>query len=268
MDDTADGGNSPRTIEAVDKTCRIVEAVHELGGAGVTELAERLDISKGTIHTHLATLSRNGFIVKDGDTYRVSLRFLDIGEDAKIGSQIYQVARPEIRELAEQTNTRTQITIEEFGMVVVLAIERGEHTIPAPTRIGKRDYMHCIASGKAILAHLPEERVRRIVRHHGLPARTPNTIVDEDDLMGELAEIRDRGYAYNDEEKIKGLRAVGVTIRNDSGTVLGAVSASGATSKMKGSRYREEIPEALLSVANTIEFNIRVEEGQFETSTY
>lgn len=268
MNNTAASRNMPRRIEAVDKTCRIIEAVHQLDGAGVTELAERLDISKGTIHTHLATLSQNGFIVRDDGTYRVSLRFLDIGEDAKNGTQIYEIAKPEMKQLAEQTNTRTQITTEEFGMVVVLAIERGEHAIPAPTRIGKRDFPHCIASGKAMLAHMSKERVEDIVRRHGLPARTPNTITDEETLFEELAEIRDRGYAYNDEEKIKGLRAVGVPIRNDDGTILGAISASGATSRMKDGRFREEIPESLLDVANTVEFNIRMEEGQFEESRY
>lgn len=268
MDDIPNTEDSPRTIEAVDKTCRIIQSVHRLSGAGVTELADHLDISKGTIHTHLTTLHRNGFIVKDGDTYRASLRFLDIGEDVKKGLRIYEIAKPEIRELAKRTNTRIQITTEEYGMVVALAIERGEHTIPAPTPVGGRDYAHCIAAGKAILAGMPDERVREIVRYHGLPARTPNTIVDEDELFEELAEIRDRGYAFNDEEKIKGLRAIGVAIQDDSGEVLGAISASGATSRMKGDRYHEEIPEALLDLANTIEFNLRIGEDRFDGSTY
>lgn len=252
-------GDSPRTVAAVDKTCKILEAIHTLEGAGVTELAEHLDISKGTVHTHLATLNENGFVVKNGTTYRPSLRFLDIGEDVKNGHRLYQVAKDEIEELAEETDTRVQISVEEFGYVVPIAIALGEHAIAPPTRVGKREYLHCIASGKAILAHLPQERVEEIIDRHGLPARTPNTITEPDALFEELERVRDEGVAYNDEEKIEGLRAVGAAIRSDTGRVLGSVSASGPISGMKGTRFREEIPDAVSNVANTIELNIRVE---------
>lgn len=251
---------SPRTVEAVDKACRIIDALQSLDGAGVTELADKLDISKGTIHTHLSTLNKNGFVVKDGTTYRPSLRFLDIGEDIKNSRQLYQIAQTEIEELAAETDTRVQISTEEFGVLVVLDIARSEHAIEAPTRVGKRDYLHCIAAGKAILAHLPQERIEAIIDRHGLPARTPNTITDPADLLEELEEVRREGIAFNDEEKIKGLRAVGAPVRSDTGDVLGSISASGPTSGMEGDRFRSEIPRAVSNVANTIELNIRVEQ--------
>jgi len=253
-------GEAPRTVAAVDKTCKILEAIHTLEGAGVTELADHLDISKGTVHTHLATLNENGFVVKKDTTYRPSLRFLDIGEDVKNDRQLYQVAQEEIQELAEETDTRVQIGVQEFGYVVPIAIALGEHAIAPPTRVGKREYLHCIASGKAILAHLPQERVEEIIDQHGLPARTPYTITEPDELYEELERVREEGVAFNDEEKIEGLRAVGAAILSDTGRVLGSLSASGPISGMKGERFREEIPQAVSNVANTIELNIRVEE--------
>lgn len=261
-------GDAPRTVAAVEKTCRIIEAIHTLEGAGVTELADHLDISKGTVHTHLTTLIEHGFVVKDGTTYRPSLRFLDIGEDVKNAHQLYQVATDEIEELAHETDTRVQISVEEFGYVVPIAIALGEHAIAPPTRVGKREYLHCIASGKAILAHLPQERVEAIIDMHGLPARTPHTITDPDELFEELERVREEGVAFNDEEKIEGLRAVGAVIQSDTGRVLGSISASGPISGMKGERFRTEIPDAVSNVANTIELNIRVEEDSLASIDY
>lgn len=263
MNKTPDDANTPRTIEAVNKACRILRSVHELNGAGVTELANHLDITKGTVHTHLTTLKQNGLIVKEEDTYSASLRFLDIGEDVKNQSKIYKVAKDGIEELAEETDTRTQIAVEESGMAVVLAIRRGEHAIAPPTQVGKRDYLHCIASGKAMLANMPQENVEAIIEQHGLPERTPNTITDPGKLFEELAEIRERGIAFNDQEKMKGLRAVGKAIQDDTGAVIGAISASGPTSGLQGDRFRKEVPGVLSSIAETIELNIRVEKNNW-----
>lgn len=263
-----DTAHSPRTIGAVDKTCQIIDFLHQQNGARVTELAEALDISKGNIHTHLATLRQNEFVVKDGDQYNVSLRFLAIGEDRKNNTRIYEVAKPKIDELATETDTRVQITVEEFGMTVVLAISQGEHTVASPTHIGNRDYLHCVAAGKAMLAHMSRDRVKAIFDQHGLPARTRYTITDLDDLFDELETIRERGVAFNDEEKLLGLRAVGCAICDDEGTVLGAISASGPTNGMQGDRFQTVIPNHLRNVANAIELDIRVEDTKTDVYSY
>lgn len=257
-----------RTVEAVEKTCRILEALHFSEGAGVTELSEELDISKGTVHTHLATLMEHKFVVKEDTTYRPSLRFLEFAERVKNQNLLYQVGNDEIEDLAVATDTRVQLGVSEFGFFVPLAIARSEHATLPPTRVGMREYLHCIASGKAILAYMPQERVEEIIDQHGLPARTPNTITDPDELFEEIERIRDDGVAFNDEEKIEGLRAVGAAIKSDTGEVLGSISASGPTSAMKGDRFREEIPEAVSNLANTIELNIRVEEDSLRPVEY
>jgi DNA-binding IclR family transcriptional regulator len=128
--------------------------------------------------------------------------------------------------------------------------------------------LHCIDSGTAILAHLPQARIEEIIARHGLPARTPNTITDPEELFEEIDEIPRRNTGFNDVEKIEGLRAVGAPIRNDPGEVLGSISASGHTSATKGERFRTEIPEAGSNVANTIELNIRVEQDSIDDVTY
>jgi DNA-binding IclR family transcriptional regulator len=110
--------------------------------------------------------------------------------------------------------------------------------------------------GKAILAHLPESRVHEILDRHGLPEKTEQTITERDALFEELSEIRERGVAFDREERLSGLRCVAVPILSNSSRVEGALSVSGPTSRMQGERFESELPERLRSAANVIELNI------------
>jgi len=268
MNNTNKNSSSPRKVKSVDKACEILDVLHKMDGGGVTELAQRLDITKGTVYTHLHTLRENKFVTKEDGTYQASLRFLDFGEDIRNSKEIYEHGKQEIKELAEETNTRVQLTVEEFGMIVCLAIARGNRRLEPATRVGKRDYMHLAAAGKAMLAEFDEEQVLNIIDRYGLPGRTPNTITDPEELFEELNEIKQRGVAFNDEEKIEGLRSVGVALTDNAGNVLGAISASGPSNAINGEYFTEELPDLVSDVANTIELNRAVETSRPTEVTY
>jgi DNA-binding IclR family transcriptional regulator len=244
------------TVGATETTLRVLETLKGLDGAGVTEVADRLDLPKSTVHNHVSTLLKNEYVVKEGSTYRVGLQFLEFGEYIRNRMPIYEAARPEVEQLAEETGELANLLVEEHGKGVYLCRAKGGQAVRLDTYAGMRVHLHCTALGKAILAHLPEERVREIVDTHGLPARTETTITDEGALMAELEGIRERGFAYDEGERLAGLRCVAAPIRNLEGNALGAISVSGPTSRMKGDRFDEEIPEALTSAANVIELNL------------
>jgi DNA-binding IclR family transcriptional regulator len=252
---------SPRRVKSVRTALEIVGFLEEQQGAGVTEIARHLGLTKGTVHTQLATLREQGFVAKQGEDYFIGLRFLELGENARKRLSVPDVAKRELDKLAEETDTRTQLVVEENGMVICVYLARGPNAILPPTDVGYREYLHCIASGKALLAHLPEERIEWILSKHGLPARTEATITDRDTLFEELAEIRERGYALNDEEKLRGLRAVGAPVLGQDGVPLGAISVSDTARNMDDERFREEMPDRLLGVANIIEVNYNATHG-------
>lgn len=77
---------SKNPVQAVQRTLDIVKCLCDTGGARVTEIANEVGISKGTVHRHLATLEQNGYAVKDGTEYRLGLRFIDLAHHAKTGS--------------------------------------------------------------------------------------------------------------------------------------------------------------------------------------
>jgi DNA-binding IclR family transcriptional regulator len=265
MTDQTAGGDTGRRIQAVETSCAILGALQELDGAGVSELADRLGPSKATIHSHLATLVDNEFVVKRGNTYQISLRFVDMGEHAKTRVDIHQIAAEEVENLASETGEVAQFMVEEHGRGVYLHKARGDRAIHTSSYIGDRKDLHCTALGKAILSQLSAERVDEIVDRHGLSARTDRTVTTRDALSDELAEIRDRGVAFDDEEVLRGLRCIAAPIEHPNGDVQGAISVSGPTNRFKGERFREELPEVVQGAANVINVNA-AQTGRYRSS--
>ncbi|WP_324760458.1 IclR family transcriptional regulator [Haloarcula sp. GH36] len=246
---------SGRRVQAVQISCDILEALRENDGAGVSELAAQLDRSKATIHSHLATLTDNEYVVKHGDTYEISLRFVDIGEYAKNQIDIYEVAKEEVDRLAAETGEVAQFMVEEHGRGVYLHKARGENAIQTASYTGNRKDLHCTALGKAILSQLSTERIDEIIQRHGLPQRTEKTVTSREELFEVLERIREEGVAFDDEEILKGLRCIAAPIEHPTGAIYGAISISGPTSRFKGDRFHEELPEIVQGAANVIEVN-------------
>jgi IclR family acetate operon transcriptional repressor len=244
------------TITATKTSLRIVEALKRLDGAGVTAIATDLGIAKSTVHNHLQTLEEEGYITNEGDSYYVGLRFLELGEYKRNEMDIHKTARPEVTALAEKTGEMANAAVEEHGEGVYITRAEGTEAVAVDTYAGKRVNLHCTAFGKTLLAELSEERVDEIVDDHGLPARTENTITHRERLKSELGEIRERGYAYDREERLSGLRCVAAPVVPEDEDIVAALSVSGPTTRIEGDLFHEEIPELLRSAANVIEINL------------
>lgn len=248
--------DGPRTVQAVEIALEIIDVLHDHNGARITEVADELGRSKGTIHSHLRTLLNNDVVVKDDGLYRLSLRHLELGEAVKNRLGFYDVVTNELDVLADDCGELCQFATAEHGLAVYLYKAAGENAVQTASSIGKREYLHCISLGKAILAHQPRERIEEIIDRHGLPKFTDQTITSPEQLLTELEEIRERGYAFDNEEKIEGLRCVAAPVEL-SNEMLGAVSISGPSSRMTGDRFHEELPNKVLRSANVIEINAK-----------
>lgn len=244
-----------RTVKSADTLFGVLRAVHELDGAGATAVADRLDIAKSTAHDHLTTLVDHEFLIKEGSTYRVGLKCLHYGIQAKNRIELADVAKPSLEQVAEETGEIAWLMVEEYGKGVYLEKAKGDRAVQPYGEIGKRVPLHDIASGKAILAHLPEERVREIVSEQPLPNRTENTLSDIDELLADLEATRERGYALNDGETFEGFRAIASPIVHD-GDLLGSIAVSGPENRFRGERFTEEIPEIVTGAANAIELSM------------
>lgn len=254
--------NNP--VRAVETTIQVLEALKELGSASITELADYLDLTKGTIHNHVSTLEEHRFVVEEDNQYELSLRFLIFGEYVRNNDILYKIGKPEVEELAEETGEIVHLSTEQHGLSMKLCKIHGENAVGEQFHIAKLqrpDYLHYTATGKAVLAFLPQTRVTQIIDEYGLKEMTNNTITDRSTLFDECDTIRERGYSLNDQEEVKGVRAVGAPVRDRTGRVLGSVSVSGPVSRMQDDRFRNILPENVKNTTNVIEANINMTES-------
>jgi DNA-binding IclR family transcriptional regulator len=230
----------------------IVEQLQGDEGTGVSALASRLDLSKSTVHSHLQTLQNLGYVVKEDGEYRLGLRFLGLGDRARQRHNLYHVAKPEADSLVEAVGERAQVMVEENAVGIYIYQSLADQAVRTDSHIGTVVDLHATSVGKAYLAHLPDDDLDRILDTAELSEQTPDTLTDRDTLRAELDEIAERGYAFNDEERTVGMRAVGAPILSDDDRVLGGISVSGPTTRMNGSWYREEVPDMVTQSARVI----------------
>mgnify|MGYP000312536627 CR=1 FL=1 len=250
------GEKEGRTIQSVEIAFNIIEILQKRGGAGVSELSGELGHSKSTIHSHLRTLERREFLVRDGDKYRLSLRTLDMARHVRNQIGNYDVIRNEVEGLADETGEIVQFGIEEHNEVTYLYKASGEQAVETASRVGTKQPMYSTSLGKAILAYLPPEHVEDVIAGTTFTAKTTKTITDVETLHEELETIRERGYAIDDEENYVGLRCVSAPVKNDD-TVLGAISITGPSSRFTDDRLHGELANQVLRAANVIELNTK-----------
>ena len=252
-------GNAPDegidAVSSVETVFDIVEFLYQREGATISEVAAELDYAKSTVHRHLTTLVHRGYVVQR-DGYYVGLRFLELGQQARTRRHAYQLAKEKVDELAAETDERAQFLVEEHGEAVYVHRAFGDNAVRTDPGIGKRVPLHATASGKAILAAMPPAERSRIIEQASFTSITSKTITDSDELYEELEHIRERGYAFNREENLDGLHAVGVPITGPEEGVIGGLSVSGPSHRLTGEWLKDELPSLLLGTANELELNI------------
>ncbi|KDS91910.1 transcriptional regulator [Halorubrum saccharovorum] len=252
---------SSRQLATVGRACDVIAALNELDGAGVTDVAEHVGISKSSAHAYLNTLRENHLVVQEGERYGLSLEFLYLGNAVQHRNVLFTYGKSVVEDLAAETGEYVHLMCEQHGLERNILKSAGEHAIGEEyhaTKEQKPDYLHFTASGKAVLAELPKQQVESIIEAHGLPQKTAKTITEPTDLFEELSTVRSRGYAVNDEEEIVGIRAVGAPICDANGTVLGAISISGPTGRFTEDRCHETFSETITESANVIEAKLNM----------
>ncbi|WP_331234345.1 IclR family transcriptional regulator [Natronorarus salvus] len=247
-------------IQSTETSFEIIHALQERGPSRLSEIAAALDLAESTTHRHLNTLADLRYVSRAGERYQIGLRFARLGRAAQTRDPAYRMAEPYVRTLAEETEERAQFVVEDHGLGIYLFMETGSRAVRVGFGVGRQIHLHCSSAGKAILAHYPRERVDAILDRWGLPAHTENTITDREALYGELERVRERGFAYNRQEHIRGLNAAAVPVQRE-GSVLGVLSVSGPSHRLKGERFEREIPDTMLATANELELNVLYADG-------
>ncbi len=173
----------------------------------------------------LTTLQMRGFVARDyaTDRYRLGLGVLSLSGVVLHNLDIRQVARPVLQRLCAEVKELVLLTVRSEETIVTIDRFEGNITLSMRTALGERRPMYCTAAGKAVLAYLPDGIVEGILAK-GMPPVTPRTITSREVMRQHLAEIKRRGFAWDDEERIEDLRCVAAPIFSHDGAVIAAVS--------------------------------------------
>lgn len=245
------------SVKSLETTLRIIQFLQSHEGENLETIANHLDVGKSTVHRHLATLRRHGYVLVEEGEYRLSLKFLTHGGEARDRIPNNGIINRKVKQISEETGERVQFIVEEDGERVIMFMHTGEKAVNTNATIGKRGPLHVSAAGKAILAYLPGERREEIISSTSFEKLTDNSLEDRETLRAELEEINKKGYASNKEESTDGLHAVGAPVRFGDDRVLGAISISGPANRFSGDYFYKELPKLLLGTVNELELNLR-----------
>jgi IclR family acetate operon transcriptional repressor len=241
-------------VRAVQRTVSLLEALSGSGaGASLGALALAAGLSQATTLRYLATLVRTGVVEKDpaAGTYRLGLGFLLLWERAVGDLDPRQVAGPYMEALRDAYGETVVLAAFWRERLVLIDAREGVHTIKMGARIGQEVPLHSNGVGKAILAHLDADERAALLEGHELVQVTPNTIVDRAALERELALVRERGYAIDNEESTVGLRCVAVPIFDRRGTPAFSISVSAPTSNLPPEAL-DEIGASMVGLTETV----------------
>jgi len=241
-----------RGIKAIHRFDDVVDLLRDRGPLSTRAVANELGVANSTAHAYLSAMIDREYVVKRSGGYALSLKFLDHGMTMRERLPIVREAESTLEQLAADTSEAAYLVVEEHGQAVYVDYALGERAVRTHARTGTRAPLHSLASGKAILAHLPDDRVTEILDRRGLPALTENTITDPDRLREELATVRERGYAVNQHEANEGTHAIAAPVVVDD-EVLGSVTVAGPANRITIDRLETSVASDVLAAANEIE---------------
>jgi IclR family transcriptional regulator, acetate operon repressor len=218
-------------VQSVARAAHLLNEIadHGAGGLSVTEIADRLGVAKSTALSLARTLAAAGLLrnVDPGPRYVLGLNLLRLGDLVGQQTSIAELALPTLRDLSSITGMTARLATNQSGYPVFLERIDGEGSIRFHAPLGQREQPHATAAGKAILAYLSEDDVRRVLGEAGMPRYTPKTLTDVETLLGELERVRSEGYALDDEEEAEGVFCVGAAVFDHQGVCVGALSVTG-----------------------------------------
>jgi DNA-binding IclR family transcriptional regulator len=225
-------------VQVLDRCFRILDALAASNTAlSPAELAGSLRLHKSTIHRLLVVLEHQRYIRRTNEgKYGLGTKMIEMGSRAVEQLDLGEHAMPFLRRLVEETGETAHISVLSGHEMMSLANVPGRWTLTTPSTVGRRTHIYCTSVGKAYIAFLPERCLEPLLKRVTFTSHTRRTITDPAALQAELARIRKRGYAVDNEEVEEGLRCIGAPVRDYSGEVVAAISIAGPVFRIQKGR--------------------------------
>ncbi len=228
---------------AVARALRVLEHLARAGSPPrLSDLARDLGYGKSTLHGLLATLETERWVVREGGRYRVGPGVLELTRDAFGLWEVAHLARPFMERVASRVGESVFVGVPRDDRVVIRGCVPGGNEMQVTARAGVTLPLFAAATGKVVLAGMEPSDAARRVRGAALEPFTDRTITDPDRLLDEVARARARGYATDDEEYLRGIRAVAVPVRRG-GRTVGLLWVAGFAGRLTDGRMARAAAE-------------------------
>lgn len=226
-------------IQVADRLFQAVELLAENGAMGLMDISSRLGLNKSTAHRVLNSLIYMGYARQNAESgkYELTFKIVDISSKLMGKVDIVRVVRPHLRRLMELTKETVHF-VERDGTdaVYIDKVESFSNSVQMVSRIGSRIPLYRSGVGKAMAAELGEQEVQAIWEKSSIVRMTPYTITNYEEFRRCLSEIRERGYALDNEENETGVRCIAASLKDHQGNVKYAFSISAPVNRMDNDR--------------------------------
>ena len=205
---------------------------------GVTELANRLEIGKSTVHRLLQALVEQGYVRRNeaSGSYAASIKLWELGSAVLSNLDLRHASQSWMAWLLERTRETVHLSVLDGDEVVYVHKLDSPEPVRAYSSIGGRAPAYCVATGKAMLAFEPMAQLKSLSRH--LHACSPRTLTVPAEFLREMERIREQGYAVNRGEWRESVGGVAAPVRDPGGMVIAAIGVSGPIERLRPARLK------------------------------
>lgn len=235
-----------KIVQSVDRALKLLDILIDKKEAiSLSEISEIADLNISTTHRLLNTLVQRGFVTQteESSKYKLGYRLFEIAGILEDQINLKRIVRPYLEEIVDECNETANLVVLDGAEVVYIDQVESTNMMRMFAQVGSKGPAHSLGSGKALLAYLSEAELDRLLNELELKEFTENTITDSEQLKEHLKEIREQGYAVDDEEMEEGVCCAAAPIRNRDGKVIAAISVSGPNIRIDDQfLYQELVP--------------------------
>jgi DNA-binding IclR family transcriptional regulator len=244
--------NKKYFLGTLTKTLALLDLFKNHEELGLTEMSQHLSLSKSNVYRIVITLEHSGYLAKTRELkYKLGTKFFYMGRLVLDRQELVPIARPLLRELMKKTRETTNLSIFSYDNAVTFIVkEVPDHSMTFGPKIGMRLPAYATADGKTLLAFSDPAFLDSYLEQAELRQRTENTITSEEAIRKELAEIRKKGYAIDNEEAETGLICIAAPVYNIRGKVAASISIAGPAVRITSNR--EFLVQAIIESAAQI----------------
>lgn len=204
----------------------------------LTDIAKSLDLRVSTVHGIVSTLEQNGLLINDRRTrqYRLGSKVYELGSYYASTLEINLHANNLAKRLAQQTNCGIRVGIWDQNSVLITLFAFPQGTLSTAHNFGPRVTPYCTAIGRVILAFLDNETRMTYLKNEQFASHTKQTLTNIDEILRDLDDIRETGYAVNRGEYMHGRAGLAAPIWGPGKTLEGALVITGKADEILGDR--------------------------------